>query len=80
MKSPEAAGHDDERIRTGGQRLAFWMMEGAVSDRENLADTIEFALGDLTADEVVRRARRRYGLEALEERRSESGPEIGSYR
>lgn len=45
-----------------GQGLATWLMEGAEPEPETKADVIEFALGSLTADEVVLRARARYGL------------------
>lgn len=62
MKDAEAAGHDDERIRMVGQGLATWLMEGAEPEPETKAEVIEFALGSLTADEVVLRARARYGL------------------
>ena len=62
MKNAGAADHDEERMRMVGQGLASWAMEGAEPDLETKADMIEFALGNLTADEVVRRTRARYGL------------------
>lgn len=58
-----AAAGDDERMRQVGQGLASWNLEGAELDPETTADLIAFSLGNLTADEVVRRARVRCGLE-----------------
>lgn len=62
MNDAEAAGRD-ERIRQVGQGLASWNLEGAEPDLETKADMIEFALGNLTGDETVRRVLARFGLE-----------------
>lgn len=64
MKNAEAADDDDERMRLVGQGLHSWALDGSKPDLETTADMIEFALGNLTADEVERRTRTRYWPES----------------
>jgi hypothetical protein len=53
----------NDRARTVGLALHSWEAEGAIADDDTKADMIEFATDDIDSDEVVRRARARYGLE-----------------
>ncbi|MEO7017566.1 MAG: antitoxin VbhA family protein [Leifsonia sp.] len=40
-----------------------WAIEGAEISLETKADLVEFAMGDISSDEAIRRTRARYGLE-----------------
>jgi Antitoxin VbhA len=53
----------NDRARTVGLALHSWEVEGANADDETKADMIDFAMGDIDSDEVVRRTRARYGLD-----------------
>jgi Antitoxin VbhA len=53
----------DDRVRTVSLALHSWEAEGANADDETKADMIDFAMGGIDSDEVIRRTRARYGLE-----------------
>ncbi|WP_411700748.1 hypothetical protein [Conyzicola sp.] len=59
---PEGAALD-ERARMVGLGLHAWQSEGAEVDDETKADLIEYAAGNLSSEEIIRRGRVRYGLE-----------------
>ena len=61
MTKVKAATSNDERMRQVEQALAIGNLEGAVSDPQTMGNLMELALGQRTADEVKRCARRRYG-------------------
>ncbi|WP_166874473.1 hypothetical protein [Salinibacterium sp. ZJ450] len=58
-----AVGDDaDARARFIGNALAAWRDEGAEPDDTTKLDVLAYAMGGLSSEEVIRRARERYGL------------------
>lgn len=53
----------ESRARLVGMTFHSWAIEGAEISLETKADLVEFAMGDISSDEAIRRTRARYGLE-----------------